>query len=87
MTTVNKKRGKDREVTPATMGTLNPMPRLLSLKAASTYMGLTLWMVRRMVWDGEVNFVQAGRKIFIEVEELGRWVQQHRCKNDELSNK
>jgi hypothetical protein len=50
-------------------------PRLLSLKAASEYSGLTLWCLRSLVWGGKIPFVRFGeKKLYLDRVDLDRLI-------------
>ena len=54
-------------------GINNPVrPRLLSLKQAAQYLGLTTWAMRERIWAGDIPIIRfaGGRKIFIDTEDL-----------------
>ena len=51
----------------------DPMvPRLLTLKKAAEYMGLTVWALRERIWAGQIPVVQfpGGRKMYIDVADI-----------------
>ena len=54
-------------------GIANPMsPRLLPLKKAAEWIGITTWSMREQVWAGNIPVVRfpGGRKQFIDVRDL-----------------
>ena len=55
-------------------------PRLLTLKAASEYLGLTVWSLRTRIWDGEIPVVRfrGSRKIFVDREDLEKFIQRNK---------
>jgi excisionase family DNA binding protein len=55
-------------------------PRLLTLKGASEYLGLTIWSLRTRIWAGEIPIVrfQGGRKIFIDRQDLEDFIQRNK---------
>ena len=59
----------------------NPVgPRLLSLKDASAYTGLSQWTLREIVWRGSLSVVKAhptARKWWFKREDLDRWIDQN----------
>jgi hypothetical protein len=58
----------------------NPMvPRLLPLKEAAKYLGLTVWAMRERIWAGQIPVVQfpGGRKQYIDVRDLDAFI----CRN------
>jgi len=65
----------------AAQGMMNPQsPRLLPLKAAADYLGLTTWAMREAVWKGLIPFVQypGGRKIWLDVKDLEEFISKHK---------
>lgn len=45
-------------------------PRLLSLKDAATYLGLTPWQVRRLVWSHAIPSLRVNGKIYLDRRDL-----------------
>ncbi|MBC8392397.1 MAG: DNA-binding protein [Deltaproteobacteria bacterium] len=59
----------------------NPMtPRLLSLKRAAEYMGLTVWAMRERIWAGQIPVVQfpGGRKMFVDIQDIEKFIQNNK---------
>jgi len=58
---------------------MNP-PRLLPLKEAAEYLGLTTWAMREAIWRGCIRFVKfpGGRKIWIAREDLEDFISRHK---------
>jgi len=59
-------------------GICNPIgPRLLPLKEAAKWLGLTTWAMRERIWAGQIPVVQfpGGRKMFIDVQDLEALIQ------------
>ena len=59
----------------------NPQgPRLLSLKKAAEYLGLTTWAMRERIWGGEIPVIRfnGGRKMFIDVQDVERFIEQNK---------
>ena len=62
-------------------GISNPIgPRLLPLKKATHYLGLTLWGLRERIWRGEIPIIQfpGGRKMFIDTKDIEAFIQQNK---------
>jgi len=57
-----------------------PSPRLLPLKAAAEWLGLTIWGLRERIWAGQIPVVQfpGGRKMFIDTEDLEAFISQNK---------
>ena len=59
-------------------GILNP--RLLPIKEAAVWLGLTVWAMRERIWAGQIPVVQfpGGRKMFIDTQDLERFIQRNK---------
>jgi len=55
-------------------------PRLLPLKKAADWLGLTVWSLRERIWSGDIPVVQFpdGRKMFIDVQDLESFIQRNK---------
>lgn len=55
-------------------------PRLLPLKAAADYLGLTVWGMRERIWAGQIPVVQfpGGRKQYIDTQDLEAFIQNNK---------
>lgn len=55
-------------------------PRLLTLKAAADFLGLTVWAMRERIWKGEIPVVQfpGGRKQFLDRADLDAFIQRNK---------
>jgi excisionase family DNA binding protein len=53
------------------------MPKLLSLKDAASYLGLSERHMRRLVSERRIAYVKSGRVWFTR-EDLDQWVKDHR---------
>lgn len=54
-------------------GIHNPLaPRLLTLKQAAEWLGLTVWAMRERIWAGQIPVVQfpGGRKMYVDSMDL-----------------
>jgi len=59
----------------------NPLsPRLLPLKKAAEYLGLTVWAMRERIWAGQIPVVQfpGGRKQYIDRLDLDDFIEQNK---------
>ena len=55
----------------------NPMsPRLLPLKDAAQWLGLTVWAMRERIWAGDIPVVKfpGGRKMYLDTKDLERFI-------------
>ena len=62
-------------------GISNPMsPRLLPLKQAAEYLGLTIWAMREAIWAGLIPVVRLpnGRKMWIDIKDIDRFIDQNK---------
>jgi len=74
---------KDYQVFMKTQGMNNPVrqkpnKRLYSLKEASEYLGRGIWAIRRMIWNGEIAYVKAGRRVLLDIKEMDSWVEKNK---------
>lgn len=55
-------------------------PRLLPLKRAAEYLGLTVWGMRERIWAGDIPVVQfpGGRKQFIDTKDLEAFIERNK---------
>ena len=59
----------------------NPIaPRLLPLKVAAEYLGLTVWAIRERIWAGTLPVVQfpGGRKMYLDVNDLDSFIDRNK---------
>jgi hypothetical protein len=64
-----------------TQGISNPQGgRLLTLKGAADYLGLTIWGMRERIWAGDIPVVRfsGGRKMFIDRMDLESFIQKNK---------
>ena len=62
-------------------GIHNPAgPRLLTLKAAAEFLGLTVWGMRERIWAGQIPVVRfpGGRKMFIDRMDLENFIESNK---------
>jgi len=55
-------------------------PRLLPLKDAAQWLGLTVWAMRERIWSGQIPVVQfpGGRKQYIDIQDLEKFIQKNK---------
>ena len=55
-------------------------PRLLPLKDAAQWLGLTVWAMRERIWAGHIPVVQfpGGRKQYIDTQDLEAFIQKNK---------
>ena len=62
-------------------GISNPMlPRLLPLRQAAEYLGLTVWGMRERIWAGQLPVVTfpGGRKQYIDTEDIEKFIRDNK---------
>jgi excisionase family DNA binding protein len=52
--------------------------RLYTLKEASMYLGRSVWGVRELIWAGKIPVVKDGRKMFIDILDLEKYVEENK---------
>ena len=70
----------DKTVTKAQRIDDPTVPRLLPLKDAAEYMGLTVWALRERIWAGQIPVVQfpMGRKQYIDVADIEDFIKKNK---------
>ena len=58
-----------------------PAKRLYSIKELVKEIGATEWFWRTQIWDGELPFVQVGRKMLIDRNDIEAFIQRHKAVN------
>jgi len=55
-------------------------PRLLPLKQAAQYLGLTVWAMRERIWSGQLPVIQfpGGRKQYIDRHDLEAFIENNK---------
>jgi len=55
-------------------------PRLLPLKDAAQWLGLTVWAMRERIWAGQIPVVQfpGGRKMYVDTQDLEQFIIKHK---------
>jgi excisionase family DNA binding protein len=52
--------------------------RLLSLRDAATYLSLSHWTLRELIWRGELACVKVGRRILVDVRDLENFIERNK---------
>jgi len=62
------------------IGNPMPSPRLLPLKQAAAYLGLSVWAMRERIWAGQIPVVQfpGGRKQYIDKRDIDAFIQNNK---------
>ena len=55
-------------------------PRLLPLKRAADYLGLSVWAMRERIWAGDIPVVRfpGGRKMYVDVKDIEMFIQRNK---------
>ena len=58
----------------------SPLPRLLTIKQASGFLGLTVWAVRERIWAGSLPVVTfpGGKKQYLDRNDLESFIQRNK---------
>ena len=57
-------------------------PRLLTVKKASEWLGLTVWALRERCWNGDIPFVRfpGGRKLYFDIKDLEMVIERNKVR-------
>lgn len=57
-------------------------PRLLTLKGAAEWLGLTVWAMRERIWAGDIPVVRfpGGRKMYLDVLDLEAFISGNKAR-------
>ena len=55
--------------------------RLYTIKELVAYLGATEWFWRIQIWAGRLPFVQVGRKMFIDKEDIEAFIARHKTRH------
>jgi len=58
-----------------------PKKRLYSVKELVAEIGATEWFWRSQIWDGQLPFVQVGQKMFVDAEDIEKFIQNNKTTN------
>ena len=65
---------KERAVSGAVDGSTNAR-RLLSVRDAAVYLGISQWTMRGLGWNGEIPQIKIGRRVLYDLADLDRFVE------------
>jgi excisionase family DNA binding protein len=51
-----------------------PGARLLSVEQAATYLGATVWFMRKLAWGKKIAFVHLGHRLLFDVKDLDNFI-------------
>jgi excisionase family DNA binding protein len=55
--------------------------RLYTIKEMVDFFGATPWFWRSQIWSGQLPFVQVGRKMFIDREDIEGFIARHKTRH------
>jgi hypothetical protein len=58
-----------------------PKKRLYSIKELTAAIGATDWFWRSQIWDGQLQYVQVGKKMFVDYQDIEIFIQKNKFKN------
>ena len=67
---------RQKQTSASPVANLNITPRLLSVKQASAFTGMTVWHLRSLYWAKSVAGFIAGRRLLIERESLDAYIDE-----------
>lgn len=58
-----------------------PAKRLYSIKELVREIGATAWFWRTQIWDGQLPYIQVGKKMFIDSHDVENFIQRNKNTN------
>lgn len=58
-----------------------PVKRLYTIKELVKEIGATEWFWRSQIWDGQLPYVQVGKKMFIDSYDVESFIQRNKNTN------
>lgn len=58
-----------------------PKKRLYSIKELVVEIGATEWFWRSQIWDGQIPYVQVGRKMFVDSLDVEKFIEANKTSN------
>jgi len=58
-----------------------PTKRLFSIRELVREIGATAWFWRSQIWDGQLPYVQIGRKMFVDSKDIEIFINNNKHKN------
>ena len=59
------------------------LKRLYTIKELVNIIGATEWYWRSQIWDGELPFVQVGKKMFVDSRDIETFIQRNKASRKE----
>jgi excisionase family DNA binding protein len=57
------------------------LKRLFSIKELATEIGCTKWFWRSQIWGGQLPFVQIGKKMFVDRNDVEAFIEKNKHRN------
>lgn len=51
-----------------------PAPRLVNVDTAASFLGTTVWQIRKLAWAKEIPFIRLGQRLLFDVNDLNKFV-------------
>ena len=58
-----------------------PIKRLYSIKELVALIGATEWFWRSQIWDGQLPYIQVGRKQLVDHQDVENFIEKNKYKN------
>jgi len=58
-----------------------PTKRLFSIRDLVREVGATAWFWRSQIWDGQLPYVQVGKKMFVDSKDIETFINNNKHKN------
>jgi len=58
-----------------------PTKRLFSIRDLVREIGATAWFWRSQIWDGQLPYVQVGKKMFVDSKDIEIFINNNKHKN------
>ncbi len=65
---------------PRSLDSLSHARRLLGVKESATYLGVSVWTIRDLGWNGEISEVKIGRRKLFDREDLDRFIERSKVR-------
>jgi excisionase family DNA binding protein len=64
------------------MTTGKTLKRLYSIPEVAEYSGRSPWSVRRLIWNGELPQVRAGRRVHVDVRDMEEFIEKNKVREN-----
>ena len=54
--------------------------RLCSLADAASYLAVSDWTVRQMIWRGDLPHIRRGKRVLLDLQDLERWIAREKVR-------